>query len=498
MPHSSKRPHSSSSTLLVLVGIVVTVMLVALFSMHSSTHWDDLDQKAKALSPVVSRQSQEDFKRLMEQTKQLLNDITAGNATLTAETIRDFKALTMEEKKMGEINEALERQLEKVETSLTLCTKGKYDAETARDTCQRDFKDYQHTHSLTQTNNAALRGNNAVKCPEMPVNVDPVVKSDLFSRVTTSLTTATATSKNKKWLAIGIPTVARRNDLDYLLKMLAALVDQLPLDEDDPWYHNILIHVINMQVNNDPGHRHVIFDKAKGLYGPGSGSPYKEYFQFSELLPSDVAKDPIPNRNAQNDPGTANVPGYLVRRQTRNIAYVMQRSVNLAKYYLFLEDDMMLCPQGFFAIQYLLKKASRYHPNWLAIRASYGMNGIFMHDVDLPVFAEYLLKHQKRRPPDHLVVEWYAGETPEAKQHKQMRANIGFKYNLFDHLGVVSTLRPQQQTSFPRCYDLLIEPTVFEVEAYNPRDCPRDDIWPCTNTKQPVEPTLIDWGRIGR
>ena len=32
------------------------------------------------------------------------------------------------------------------------------------------------------------------------------------------------------------------------------------------------------------------------------------------------------------------------------------------------------------AIQYLLDKASRYHPDWLAIRASYGMNGVFMRD----------------------------------------------------------------------------------------------------------------------
>ncbi len=54
---------------------------------------------------------------------------------------------------------------------------------------------------------------------------------------------------------------------------------------------------------------------------------------------------------------------------------------------------------------------------------------------------------QVRRPPDHLVVEWFAGETEEAARHKNGRANIGFKFNLFDHIGLVSTLRSQKTRS---------------------------------------------------
>ncbi len=68
-------------------------------------------------------------------------------------------------------------------------------------------------------------------------------------------------------------------------------------------------------------------------------------------------------------------------------------------------------------------------------------------------FREYLLKHQVRRPPDHLVVEWFAGETAESKAYKGNRANIGFRYNLFNHIGIVSTLRKQLQTTFPLCYE---------------------------------------------
>jgi hypothetical protein len=109
--------------------------------------------------------------------------------------------------------------------------------------------------------------------------------------------------------------------------------------------------------------------------------------------------------------------------------------------------------------------------------------GIFMPNEDMKVFAEYLMKHHARRPPDHLVVEWFAGETAESAHHKKNRANIGFRYNIFDHIGVTSTLRGAKQTGFPHCYEELLEPTVFQVEAFSKTQCPDDDIWPCSVDK---------------
>lgn len=62
--------------------------------------------------------------------------------------------------------------------------------------------------------------------------------------------------------------------------------------------------------------------------------------------------------------------------------------------------------------------------------------------------------------------------------------------------GVVSTLRSERMVNFPTCYEQLVEPVVFKVEAYSPRDCPKDDIWPCSNIGRAPIHSLIDWGRV--
>ena len=155
--------------------------------------------------------------------------------------------------------------------------------------------------------------------------------------------------------------------------------------------------------------------------------------------------------------------------QTRNLVSLLHSASRKSKYFLFAEDDMQLCPHGIEVLRYALHRVSiSYKDSFLAMRMSFGMNGILLHSSDLDAFAAYLTKHQARRPPDHLVVEWYAGETEESKKYKNERVHIGFKYNIFFHLGEVSTLRNQETplNAYPWCYDLLVPSTVFEVSIY--------------------------------
>ena len=278
--------------------------------------------------------------------------------------------------------------------------------------------------------------------------------------------------------------MARRNEEDYLLSTLRSIASQLPDDPSDLMYGKVIVVLVNLQA--DPLD-HKWYQAAKEEWGDGRSSK-SLYFQFHDHAEPD--QNPTPGAT---DRGTPNRPGYLVRKQTRDIAKVLRLSMAQApaRYYMFAEDDMVLCPHGFEVIHHLLSKSSRYHPNWLAIRASYGMNGIFMHQRDLRVFADYLVKHQARRPPDHLVVEWFAGETTESREYRGSRANIGYRYNIFDHLGKVSTLRNSKSPEYLGCYDELLEPTVFQVEAFNKNQCPLDDIWPC-NVNSKVKSRYLD------
>jgi hypothetical protein len=108
-------------------------------------------------------------------------------------------------------------------------------------------------------------------------------------------------------------------------------------------------------------------------------------------------------------------------------------------------------------------QASACYPDWVVIRVCYGLMGALLKWSDLPVFASYLLKHASRRPPDHLLVEWYASETVESLAYVKNRTHLTFKYNLLAHIGSVSSLRGGIMPSFAGCYDFLEAPVMFPV-----------------------------------
>ena len=63
---------------------------------------------------------------------------------------------------------------------------------------------------------------------------------------------------SKLWLVIGIPTVPRRNDTDYLTPTLASVLDELPLNPGDSLYNRVKIIVMNNRPND-----HIVYTKVK-------------------------------------------------------------------------------------------------------------------------------------------------------------------------------------------------------------------------------------------
>ena len=57
----------------------------------------------------------------------------------------------------------------------------------------------------------------------------------------------------------------------------------------------------------------------------------------------------------------------------------------------------------------------RYDPGWLALRVSYGFNGVIIPGKDLPSLTDHLTAHFDRRPPDHLLFEWFSGERDDTR-----------------------------------------------------------------------------------
>lgn len=272
------------------------------------------------------------------------------------------------------------------------------------------------------------------------------------------------------WLTVGLPTVPRRNSVDYLTPTIESFLGQIPDDELHPLYGKVRVVIMNMRPGNHP-----IFERArKDVMATKKGRDHMVFVDNTH-----PGEDATP---ALRDKGDPNHPGYMVRKQTRDLVSLL-RDPSIAGgsgYYLFSEDDMRLCEHGLLALQYLIGKAEIYEPNWIAIRVSYGMNGIIMRNgKDLATFADYLDKHQRRRPPDHLVVEWFGGESTESSGYRGARRNMAFRYNLFDHMGLHSTLRATKSPTYPTCYEPLVVPVLFEVEAFNDRMCGQNDVWPC-------------------
>ena len=86
------------------------------------------------------------------------------------------------------------------------------------------------------------------------------------------------------WLAIGMPSVPRKNiqtqqPIDYLSKTLDSLADALPEDQADPYYEKIKIWPMNNHEGTLVAGPHTVYTTNKARF---QTHPKGHYFNFAE------------------------------------------------------------------------------------------------------------------------------------------------------------------------------------------------------------------------
>ncbi len=247
----------------------------------------------------------------------------------------------------------------------------------------------------------------------------------------------------------------------------------MPKDPKDPMHGNIRVTLFNADTDE-----HTSFDRLRAQH---ANHPWVSFVKRS-------APDVVPqNQHA----GGAVTP--QVSRQTRDLVALLRAVASQSQYLLVMEDDFFLCPHALSQIPLILGKLHTHFPTFLSLKISYGFNGIVLKNgasgADVSFFASYLEEHQRRRPPDHLWTEFVAGETPQSKAYKDGRPHTAFRYNLLQHHGSVSVVRPGQSVGeFERCFAPLVFPTLFEVEAFKESECGHSDIQPCPPKPETLTP----------
>jgi len=306
---------------------------------------------------------------------------------------------------------------------------------------------------------------------------------------------AAAAITQRPWLTIGIPTVSRHGGSEttnYLNQTLYSIYSQQLSAASSSSPQQLLSYNVVVMNNNPRNRSHTQFVQAKHHYAATAGVVVETPGICIHFVDNPYNYTDPPDTR-KSDFESANVPGPLVRKQTRDIAALLQyvatsqsamaeeeEEVTAPKLFLLVEDDFPMCPRALLDLEHAVATANQQYPGWFAMRVSHGLNGILLHTSDLQKFQRYLLKHQIRRPPDHLAVEWFTGETDESATDKQQRPHLTYRFDLFRHIGKVSSLQHGGSSDVhakpDSCHQQLVYSRLFKIEAFDLVRCPNSFI----------------------
>jgi hypothetical protein len=269
---------------------------------------------------------------------------------------------------------------------------------------------------------------------------------------------------------IAIPTVPRyRLLLDkeeddetkrikpYLLTSLEKWNDMI--NDEDSFTNVVITHE-----NDDE-----TFLKAKQTYTEAGNNGKIHFYDYQLERDNDSSLECSPQQQEPLEDGARPVARHIQKQALDlvNTIRFANKKFPRHNYFIVVEDDFIPCMNISATLKQIVHEAHSRYKDWLSIRISYGFGGvIFRNGPDILKVADYVERHRQRRPPDHLLVEFFAGETEESAAFKNGRPHLAFRYNLLEHIGLISTLRPRQGGSPTlSCWESLSVPTLFEVET---------------------------------
>eukprot|EP00899_Mesostigma_viride_P027133 jgi/Mesvir1/7604/Mv06336-RA.1 len=307
----------------------------------------------------------------------------------------------------------------------------------------------------------------------------PLVRRQLTVPMNKVATHWAVPSFSHAWLAIGMPTVPRPGNPDYLLRSIASFVEGLPRDDLDPFYRQVQLVVMN----NQPGN-HSAFYEVRGEVEAHGVQTARDHISFIDNPGTVLDPDPtLPEPNDRRNPN--DYPGSHVRNQTAHVLELMKMLQPKATLYMFLEDDFIFCRNWLEATRWALKKASFANPGWGALRISFGMSGLVLRSHDLPHLMDFVWTNITLKPVDLLWADYLRTYlVPHA------RPLMVYRFILLEHIGSVSSFAARDsRPPWPGCYQPMSKVwSLHKDELYDISKCRNSDICPC----KLVPPTRTD------
>ncbi|KAL0490516.1 MGAT4C [Acrasis kona] len=273
-------------------------------------------------------------------------------------------------------------------------------------------------------------------------------------------------------IAIGMTTIRRPNDEDYLLKTLDSIRRQ---QEQSSKASTLTTYILHTRTTE-----HKILKQAKNQY-----KDYAPFHFYEQNLYNDAiwkagkvkgrVREMRPEDLQQNIDSSAVVD--IVNKD------FCKKHPN--GYLMIMEDDFELCP---FALEHLYRSVYAaqhlYFGNFTGLRVSYGFNGIILHCFDLPRIKDHLYNDMTAGPPDDMLGNFMTKISPEGKAYFSPERSLAvYRHNIMKHIGDVSVVfyNYKPQRVFPGCYDSLYFGGLGNQERYNYPVCKDKEFSPCSH-----------------